>query len=269
LRKDQKTASIIFAAGRGSRMKDYNGNKTLLPLVPGNSPFEGNHPILLHILDRLPAGPKAIVINHRKDDVIEFTRSLDITYCEQPQLNGTGGALLSSKEFIEGLDCDLIIITMGDVPFISLSTYNNLLKELDNSRMVVLGFRPGDKKQYGVLEFDKDNVKRITEWKYWSKYSKEKQDQLEVCNSGIYTVRKDDLIQYLRILEQRPHMVLKERNSKMVKVEEFFITDLIELMHKDGLKVGHVIAGDEDNVMGIDDLPSLLKAQEIIREQYL
>ncbi|MBW2610478.1 MAG: NTP transferase domain-containing protein [Deltaproteobacteria bacterium] len=269
MRADQKTGSIIFAAGRGSRMKNFNGNKTLLPLVPGSSPFEGSHPILLHILDSLPAGPKALVIKHRKEDVIEFTRSIDLTYCEQPQLNGTGGALLASRKFLEGLDCDQIIIAMGDVPFVSTSTYHALLNELNNSRMAVLGFRPPDKKRYGVLEFDADNVKRITEWKYLSKYSKENQDRLEICNSGIYAAKKDDLIQYLRILEQRPHTVLKKRNEKMVEVKEFFITDLIELTHKDGLKVGHVIAGDEDEVMGIDDLPSLLKAQEIFRERNL
>ena len=34
-------ASIIMAAGRGSRMKGYAGNKTLLPLVPAEFPFTG------------------------------------------------------------------------------------------------------------------------------------------------------------------------------------------------------------------------------------
>ena len=57
--------------------------------------------------------------------------------------------------------------------------------------------------------------------------------------------------------------MLKERDGKMLEVEEFFITDLVELMNKDGLKIGYVIAGDEDEVMGIDDLPSLIKAQGI------
>ncbi len=34
-------ASIVMAAGRGSRMQGYAGNKTLLPLVAGQTPFTG------------------------------------------------------------------------------------------------------------------------------------------------------------------------------------------------------------------------------------
>lgn len=64
-------------------------------------------------------------------------------------------------------------------------------------------------------------------------------------------------------MEKKPHKVNKERNGKMVTIEEFFITDLVELMSEAGLKVGYIVAEDETEVMGIDDLPSLLKAQEI------
>lgn len=244
-------------------MKGFEGNKTLLPLVPGKSPFDGSNPILLQILDNLPPGPKALVIHHKKEEVMETTRSLDLTYCEQSVLNGTGGALLASRDFIGGQDHHELIITMGDVPFVRTSTYLQLVKELKDSHLVVLGFRPAHKKEYGVLEMDGDHVRNIIEWKYWKDYSAERQKQLEICNSGIYAARKDDLVRYLRILEKRPHTVLKEREGKTVEVEEFFITDLVELMHGDRLKVGYVMAQDEDEVMGIDDLPSLMKAQKI------
>ena len=262
----QQTASIIMAAGRGSRMKGFEGNKTLLPLVPGPSPFEGTHPILLHILDSLPPGPRAVVINHKKEDVIEATRSLGLTYCEQPLLNGTGGAVLAARGFLEMLDQDQLIITMGDVPFVRNSTYLYLIEGLEDNSLMVLGFRPTDKKQYGVLEINGPRVRRIVEWKYWSTFSKKRQEQLQICNSGIYATRKIELLKYLNILEKRPHMVTKERNGKMVEVEEFFITDLVELMSESDLRVGYVIAEDENEVMGVDDFPSLSKAQEIFRE---
>ncbi|MFC1820608.1 NTP transferase domain-containing protein [Thermodesulfobacteriota bacterium] len=263
MRKELITASIIFAAGKGSRMKGYKGNKTLLPLIAGPSPFEGSHPILLQVLNCLPPGPKALVINHGKEEVIKATRSLDLIFCEQPLLNGTGGALLASREFIENQDYDRLLISMGDVPFVRPSSFDNLLKTLNGSHMVVLGFKPADKKKYGVLEIGKENVKRIIEWKYWSQYSKEKQDRFDICNSGIYAARKNELIQYLDILEKRPHKVIKERDNKMVEIEEFFIPDLVELMYEDGLKVGYVVTTDENEVMGVDDLQALTKAQEI------
>lgn len=250
-------------------MRGFEGNKTLLPLVSGQSPLEGHHPILLNILKNLPPGPKAIVVNHKKEDVIHATRSLGLTYCEQPSLNGTGGALLVAKGILEAQDQDRLIITMGDVPLVRNSTYLHLIEGLKYNSLVVLGFCPKDRKQYGMLEIDEVNVTRIIVWKYWRTYPEERQKQLRICNSGIYAARKEDLIRCLPILEKRPHTVSKERNGRVVEVEEFFITDLVELMHGRGLKVGYVVAEDENEVMGVDDLPSLKKAQKIFKESVI
>ena len=47
----------------------------------------------------------------------------------------------------------------------------------------------------------------------------------------------------------------------MLVVEEFFITDLVELMNNDGLKVGFIVVEEEKEVMGIDTLEDLVLAQ--------
>jgi len=54
---------------------------------------------------------------------------------------------------------------------------------------------------------------------------------------------------------------LKERNGRIIEVEEFFITDLIEIMNNEGLMTGYAVAEDEDEVMGVDDMQSLIKVQ--------
>jgi bifunctional N-acetylglucosamine-1-phosphate-uridyltransferase/glucosamine-1-phosphate-acetyltransferase GlmU-like protein len=51
----------------------------------------------------------------------------------------------------------------------------------------------------------------------------------------------------------------------VIEFQEFFITDIVEFMRGDGLKVGYVVAENEDEIMGVDDLPSLKKAQELFR----
>ncbi|MBW1705867.1 MAG: NTP transferase domain-containing protein [Deltaproteobacteria bacterium] len=266
MEKDTETASVILAAGRGSRMKEFEGNKTLLPLVPAKSPFEGSLPLLLEILKNLPPGPKALVVNYKKETLIKATRGLDLTYCEQLVLNGTGGALLAAQEFLEKQECDQLIITMGDVPLVKKATYSALLKNLNDKGLVVLGFRSQSKKQYGVLEIQGDQVQKIIEWNYWKTFSEEKQKTFEICNSGIYAARKDVLLRYLSVLASRPHRVHKEISGKLVEVEEFFITDLVEYMSDDGLPVGYALARDEEEVMGVDDLPALLKAQGIFKD---
>ena len=108
-----------------------------------------------------------------------------------------------------------------------------------------------------------DQVKKIIEWKYWNTFPEEKQRGLQTCNSGIYAARTDKLLHYISVLASRPHRVCKEIDGTMTEVEEFFITDLVELMEQDGLNVGYVIAKDENEVMGVDDLSALLKAQKI------
>jgi bifunctional UDP-N-acetylglucosamine pyrophosphorylase/glucosamine-1-phosphate N-acetyltransferase len=262
-----EAVSVILAAGRGSRMKEFEGNKTLLPLIPGRSPFEGTHPILLHILRSLPPGPKAVVVNYKKEEVIDATRGLALTYCEQPKLNGTGGALLAAQKFIEKQECDTLIITMGDVPLVRSTTYRALIKNLEDKSLVILAFRPESKKQYGVLEIDRGNVCRIVEWKYWKRFSGERQRTFETCNSGIYAARKEDLLRYLLVLASRPHKVRKEIDGKPAEMKEYFITDLVEYMHEGGLAVGYMIARNEEEVMGVDDAPSLVKAQQIFRNR--
>ena len=259
-------AAIIMAAGRGSRMKGYAGNKTLLPLEPGTSIFEGRRPLLVHLIENLPQGPKALIVNHCKADVVQATGALELSYCEQPRLNGTGGAILAAREFIASQTCSRFVITMGDVPFVRKETYARLVQSLDHHEIVVLGFQPADKKQYGILEIASERVQKITEWKYWKDYPTETQAELTICNSGIYAVNLKTLNAYLPILESRPQIVHKEVNGQITAIEEYFITDLIEYLVQDGKSVGYHLASDEIETMGIDDADALQKAQAIFAD---
>jgi len=265
LEENADVASIILAAGKGTRMVGYDGNKTLLPLIPGPSPYQGSHPMLLHILSCLPPGPKALVIHHGKESIIEATVGLDLAYCFQPELNGTGGALLSARAFVRELSLSRIIITMGDVPLVRRSTYLDLVRGLEGADLMILGFQPTDKRRYGVLEIEGNRVTRIIEWEYWHRYPYEHQEAFKTCNSGIYAVRRDVLLMYLHLLEARPHRVRKERKGTISEIQEFFITDLIELMARDGLVVHYILARDEREVMGVDDLHALKEVQELYR----
>lgn len=257
--------SIIMAAGRGSRMKGYTGNKTLLPLVPGDSPYKGSCPILLHIIGRLPGGSKGIIVNHQKDDVIRATKDNGFTCIEQPVLNGTGGALLAAREFIEETVGDRIIVTMGDVPFVSEKTYAKMIDRLDGNSLVILGFIPEDKKQYGILDITDDKVSRIVEWKYWRDWPEEIQTKYAICNAGIYAFKKKDLVRFLPTLASRPQKIYKVINGEEKEIEEFFITDIVEFMVEDGLSVGYAVTENETEAMGIDDPAALKKAQKWYR----
>lgn len=257
-------ASVVFAAGKGTRMTGYKGNKTLLPLFAGASLYEGHRPLIREVLDNLPAGPKRIVINHCAADVRAATRGPGIEYILQPQTNGTGGALLAARAFLESTRPGLVIITMGDVPLIRQYTYRSLIERLGTCQMAVLAFEPKDRAQYGMLELDGKKVVRIVEWSEWSsdKFPPERREALRYCNAGVYAVKRPILLNYIQKLSDRSHVVRKTIDGREVAIREYFITDLIEMMNADGLPIGYETAPEEE-VIGVDTPESLDLVQRL------
>ncbi len=259
----EETVSVIFAAGKGSRMKGYEGNKTLLPLISEASLYNGRRPLLIEVLENLPPGPKGIVVHHFAEQVREAAADHAAEFIFQPETNGTGGALLAATSFLQSVVHEKTIITMGDVPLIRSATYDKLVGQLSKNDLAVLAFNPDDKAQYGLLEFDGDRVKKIVEWKYWRSYPADRQGVLRFCNAGVYAAKRSVLLEYMAQLAGKPHHVQKKWGDRQVTVEEFFLTDLIELMSMDGRRVGMVIA-DVAEVTGVDT-PEALK---YVQHQY-
>jgi bifunctional UDP-N-acetylglucosamine pyrophosphorylase / glucosamine-1-phosphate N-acetyltransferase len=255
-------ASIILAAGKGSRMLGYSGSKTLLPLIPGASRFEGEQPMLLAVLNNLPPGPKAIVVHHRAEDIRRATRGMPVSYIFQPVTNGTGGALLAAAPFLETVNADQVLITMGDVPLIRNATYQRLLERLAIDDLVLLAFAARDRAQYGMLETEEKRVRRIIEWKYWREFATTEQIRLQYCNAGVYAAKRQALLRYLEPLAKRPHFVQKQSGNEWVTIEEFFLTDLVEMMSEAGEAAGFVLV-EETEVMGVDTPQTLEIAQKL------
>jgi bifunctional UDP-N-acetylglucosamine pyrophosphorylase / glucosamine-1-phosphate N-acetyltransferase len=260
-----RAVSIVFAAGKGTRMVGYVGNKTLLPLIPGESAYDGDRPLLLEVLANLPPGPIGIVVNHRAADVMKATKGYSVTHIHQQTTNGTGGALLAARGFLETASENAVVITMGDVPLIRRVTYEKLIKRLENLNLVILAFEPRDRARYGMLEMDGENVLRIVEWKYWHGYSSDKQAKLRFCNAGVYALRRSVLLRYLDRLADQPHQVQKQQGKEWMTIQEYFLTDLVELMSNDGLSTGWVLAGEEE-VGGVDTPEALQKVQMYYQE---
>jgi len=255
-------ASIIFAAGRGTRMKGYEGNKTLLPLIPGKSPFDGSRPLILEVLDNLPAGPTGIVVNYRAEEVRRVTKGRGISFIYQPVMNGTGGALLAARPFLDSADADRVIITMGDVPLIRSTTYCRLLNLLGRYELALLGFECRDRAQYGMMEMKGEQVTGIVEWKYWKDFPEERQNHLKYCNAGVYAAGRKTLLGYMERMEKRPHEVRKQQDGGWVTTTEYFLTDLAEMMNGDGLPVGMTPAPAHE-VVGVDTPESLEAVQRL------
>jgi bifunctional UDP-N-acetylglucosamine pyrophosphorylase / glucosamine-1-phosphate N-acetyltransferase len=254
--------SIILAAGKGSRMVGYHGSKTLLPLIPGKSRYQGEHPMLLAVLNNLPMGPKGIVVHHCAAEIRQATQGLPVSYLLQPVTNGTGGALLAAAPFLKAVQADQVLITMGDVPLVRSATYQSLLEQLSGDDLVLLAFIAQDRAQYGTLQTEGNRVRRIIEWKYWRNFPAVEQARLRYCNAGVYAAKRQVLLSYLELLAGHPHRVQKQFGNDWVTIDEFFLTDLVEMMSDAGQAVGFVPV-DEVEVLGVDTPEALEKAQEL------
>lgn len=259
-------ASIIFAAGRGTRMTGYSGNKTLLPLVAGKSRYEGSHPLIMEVLGNLPEGPRGIVVNHCAQEVRNAVEGPGIHFISQPETNGTGGALLAARSFLNSCGAERVIITMGDVPLIGAATYIALLDRLERCDMVILGFECRDRAQYGMIETEGERIAGIVEWKYWKDFPPERRNRLRYCNAGVYAAQRSVLLGYMDRMEKKPHEVKKQRDGQLVTIKEYFLTDLVEMMNEDGLLVGMVCAPEEE-VTGVDTPESLETVQRLYAEK--
>ena len=255
-------ASIIFAAGRGTRMTGYDGNKTLLPLIAGKSPYEGSRPLLIEVLENLPQGPKGVVVNHCAQEVRNRVESPGIHFIPQPETNGTGGALLAARPFVDACGAESVIITMGDVPLIGSATYQKLLDRLETCDLALLGFECADRARYGMIEMEGRRITGIVEWKYWKDFPAERREQLRYCNAGVYAAKRQVLTGCMDRMLARPHEVQKQRDGEWITIKEYFLTDLAEMMSEDGLPLAMVLAPEEE-VMGVDTPQSLETAQRL------
>jgi bifunctional N-acetylglucosamine-1-phosphate-uridyltransferase/glucosamine-1-phosphate-acetyltransferase GlmU-like protein len=243
-------------------MAGYGANKTLLPLIPGQSPFDGSRSLIREVLDNLPPGPRGIVVNYRQEEVRRATEAPGISYIPQPVINGTGGALLAAHSFLDSTDANKVIITMGDVPLIQPTTYSRLLDLLDRYELALLGFECNDRAQYGMIETDGERVRGIVEWKYWKDFPPERQSGLRYCNAGVYAARRTTLLRYMDKMAERPHEVRKLLNGDWVTIKEYFLTDLAEMMNRDGLPVAMTPVPEEE-ATGVDSPESLVAVQKV------
>lgn len=264
----KKACSVILAAGRGSRMKNYSGNKALLPLIPQESPFVGSRPFIVEILSNLPEGQKGVVVHHHKEEVMECLKWESIEFIYQPELNGTGGALFCAKGFLERAEEQHVIVTMGDVPLVRKKSFLMLLEGLSSFDVMALGFIPEDKKQFGIFVTEGDRLIDIVEWKYWRNWEIDMLQRYKICNSGIYSFKKDVIIGLLPELQKSPHEVKKEIEGRLVSFQEYFLTDIIKIANTKKYKVGYALATNPEEVMGVDDVDALKKIQKLYLDSF-
>lgn len=239
--------AIILAAGKGTRMRDPNPNRSKV-----SHEILGK-PLVNYVLDAVqPLGLNKIVtiVGHAG----EHTSQLVKDYSEiawQREQKGTGHAVLQSKDILGGLEGATVILC-GDAPLIKTSTLQKLFNKhiSEGNDVTVLGARVKNPHGYGRLIVNNGELIKIVE----QKNCNEDEDKVNLVNTGVIVFNNKRMFEELATLKPNP------------VTNEYYITTLIETIREKGGKVGVYDKCGAREMKGINDPEQLHEAElEMIR----
>lgn len=235
---------VILAAGQGKRMKS-DLPKVLQPLA--------GRPILAHVLDTaksLQAAAIHVVYGHGGEKVRQTLAAEQVNWVLQAEQLGTGHAVAQAMPSIPD-DHDVLVL-YGDVPLVRHATLKNLLAQCDAKSMAMLSVVLADPTGYGrVVRDNASNVVRIVE----QKDANTKERAICEVNTGLLAVPASSLRQWLADL--------KNDNAQ----GEYYLTDIIVMAVRSGMKVNAVVAPTEMEVLGVNDKVQLAQLEGALRAQ--
>lgn len=241
---------IVLAAGNGKRMLGYSP-KVLLPV--------GGKPMAQHILDTVSSIEKSrsiLVVGNQVKEVknsLQFKRNTKIV--KQRRQLGTAHAVKTALAQLR--PSSVTVVLYGDVPLIESKTIKKLIKEATKGSLAILTFKKDPPQGYGrVVRGARNQVEAIIEEKDATK----EQKSINEVNSGILAI-KSTLIK--KLLPE-----IKNNNA----ANEYYLTDIVSLSKKHGIKVQPLLLEDPDEALGANtplELQDLERACQRIRAKKL
>jgi bifunctional UDP-N-acetylglucosamine pyrophosphorylase / glucosamine-1-phosphate N-acetyltransferase len=243
-------ATIILAAGKGTRMKSE--------LVKVLHPILGlpmlSYPIELS-LKGIKAEKTIVVVGHQADRIQGMFKNFKIDIALQKKQLGTGHAVLQAIPFLQSFS-GTVLILCGDVPLVEWETLRSFIdtyKE-NGSTLSVLTAVVEEPFGYGrILRNSEGWLEKIVE----EKDASEKERMIREINTGIFCVKAPFLMEGLR--------EIGKENAQ----GEYYLTDLVEVAKKRGLRCSAHIVADPVEVMGINTRVDLAIANEVLRQKKL
>ncbi len=228
--------AVVLAAGKGTRMKS-SLNKVMHPVM--------NKPMIGHIISSLKKSNVdriVVVVGHGAESVKEYLGD-EVEYAlQEPQL-GTGHAVMQAKA-LEGIEGETIILC-GDGPLIQPETIQAAFEANKGNACTVLTSVLEEGLHYGRIVRDAQGaVKKIVEAKDCS----EEELKITEINTGIFCFDNQKLFAGLK--------EIRNDNAQ----NEYYLTDLVEILNKKGERVNAMIVKDRDETMGVNDRVDLANA---------
>lgn len=211
---------LILAAGMGTRMKSKLP-KVMHPIL--------EKPMLNWVIDtsKKITSEIAVVLGHGIEKVKTIIDE-DVEIYEQKETLGTGHAVMSAEKFLYGNE---LLVLYGDVPLISETTLNKLIKKhRDNENSAtILTVDLDDPTGYGrIVKDEKGNFIKIVEHKDCN----EEELKIKEINSGIAIYNINELKNSLQKINNnnvQNEYYLPDTFLHFQKVQTYKIKDITEV----------------------------------------
>ncbi|HXR98257.1 MAG TPA: bifunctional UDP-N-acetylglucosamine diphosphorylase/glucosamine-1-phosphate N-acetyltransferase GlmU [Terriglobales bacterium] len=242
----KKTALLVLAAGRGTRMRSelpkvlhQAGGRTMLASVLAAARAAGFEP-----------GAIGVVAGYGADAIRAAVAPLGVAVTlQEPQL-GTGHAVMAAQPWWRAYE--RLIVVHGDMPLLSAATVRGLAAALGGDVAAVLATAsPVEPRAYGRIIREGNDVVAIVE----ERQATPAQLALRELNAGFYGFQTAALAPALAALgTANPH-------------GEYYLTDTIAILARQGKRVTAFALADADECLGVNDRAELARLDQSLRRR--
>jgi bifunctional UDP-N-acetylglucosamine pyrophosphorylase/glucosamine-1-phosphate N-acetyltransferase len=238
---------LIMAAGKGTRM--VSDRAKVLHTLCGTP--------MLRLIYRAAGGlgPEEIlvVIGQDAERVRAALDGMPARFVLQPEQLGTGHAIMTARPEIEKREGDLLVLS-GDTPRLKTETLRKLVEHhrRRGAATTLLTAIARDPFAYGrILRNSDGGIEAIVE----EKDAKPEQRKIKEINAGFYCFRISLLLDALQ--------ELSDSNAQ----KEHYLTDLVEIQQRHGLRIEGLLHPDFEELRGINTRKELAELALAMRAQ--
>ena len=243
-----KTSIIILAAGEGSRMRS-SLPKSLQPIA--------GKAMLQHLIDAIiPIDPNQTIIvcspEHQQqiENAITHDDNKELLFVQQDQPSGTGHAVKCATPEVH--TDNIVLVLLGDVPFVSTKTLQKLINSASNQHLALLTASIDNPVGYGRIIRNKHNeITNIVEHEECT----EEQAAIVEINSGIMAFPPNKAQHWLTRLSAKNHK------------GEYYLTDTIGFAAEEGVIIAASQPDFIEEVFGVNTKKQQAEAENIKRNQ--
>lgn len=242
---------IILAAGKGERMNHSLIPKVLIKL--------NNESLIEHLLSTINktkySKSISIIVGFKGQQVIDKLKN-KYQFIWQKERLGTGHAIQQCKKVLQGKYDDYLIL-YGDVPFISSKTIKDIIdlhyekKSIFTMVTLKLPDFKGNNNTYWhfgrIIRDDKSKIIKIIEFKDTT----EEEKKVTEVNPALYCIKDNWIWDNLEDI--------KNNNNQ----KEYYLTDLVDLAHKQGIEINSFIIKNGFELIGVNTFKELELAKQL------